>query len=79
LFGQNDHHPEFHLYCRWPEADRLKEVAAEISSARAAIGEANEICGRFLELCSLRGANVPGEPRLAAQLLAEIGNGPRSG
>jgi hypothetical protein len=35
-------------------------------------GEVNEDCRRFLQLCSLRGSNVPGEPRLAAEFLATL-------
>jgi hypothetical protein len=59
-------------YWRWPEADRLKDLAREIKIARLEFGQANESCERFLRLCSLRGSNIPGEPKLAAEFLASI-------
>jgi hypothetical protein len=73
LFGQNDHVDPDGRWLKWPEADRLKELAREIKSLRIEIGGRNENCERFVDICSLRGANVPGEPKLAAALLAEIG------
>lgn len=72
LFGQNDHIDPEGRYWSWPEAKRLKELAREIRSIRRESGQTNELSERFLELCSLRGANVPGEPKLARELLAEI-------
>ena len=72
LFGQNDHLDPERRYWRWPEADRLKDLAREIKIARLEFGQANESCERFLRLCSLRGSNVPGEPQLAAEFLASI-------
>jgi hypothetical protein len=72
LFGQNDHvDPEGH-YWAWPEAKRLRILAQEIKSLRQEFGQTNNLCERFIQLCSLRGSNVPGEPKLAAALLAEI-------
>jgi len=73
LFGQNDHADPEGRYLSWPEANRLKEMALEIKSLRLLYGESNETCDRFLQLCTLRGPSVPGEPKLARQLLAEIG------
>lgn len=72
LFGQNDHlDPEGH-YWGWHEAKRLKALAHEIKSLRLEFGETNELCERFIQLCSLRGPNVPGEPKLAAKFLADL-------
>jgi hypothetical protein len=72
LFGQNDHLDPEGRYWGWPEAERLKKLAGEIESIRMQLGEVNEECARFLQLCSLRGSNVPGEPRLAAEFLATL-------
>jgi hypothetical protein len=47
-------------------------MAHDIGATRAEFGGHNLLCERFLELCSLGGPNVPGEPKLAAMLLAEI-------
>ena len=73
LFGQNDLDDPEGRYWTWPEAQRLKELAHEIQSIRLESDEANEDCDRFLNLCSLRGADVLGEPKLAAKFLLEIG------
>jgi hypothetical protein len=71
LFGENDHlYPEGR-YRAWPEAKRLKNLAQEIKSLRLVFGQTNENCKRFIQLFSLRGLNVPGEPKLAADLLAD--------
>ena len=72
LFGQNDHVEHYERYRGWPEAKRLVDLAHEIKSKRLEFGEANEACERFLHFCSLRGSNVPGEPILAAEFLAEL-------
>jgi hypothetical protein len=72
LFGQNDHLDPEGKYWRWPESKRLREMAHEIQEIRAEFGSANWLCDRFLHLRSLRGWNVPGEPKLAGQLLEEI-------
>jgi hypothetical protein len=73
LFGQNDHLDPEGRYWAWPEAKRLMNLAQEIKSLRQEFGQTNDLCERFIQLCSLRGSNVPGEPKLAAALLAEIG------
>jgi len=72
LFGQNSLLDPEGRYWVWPEADRLKELAEEIMPIRMQFGEVNEECQRFLQLCSLRGSNVPGEPKLAAEFLATL-------
>jgi hypothetical protein len=72
LFGQNDHLDPEGKYLNWPEAKRLKELAYEIKSFRLDFGQPNQTCERYLQLCSLRGANVPGEPKLAIAFLNDI-------
>jgi hypothetical protein len=72
LFGQNDLADPEGRYWDWREAKRLKELALEIRSIREEFGEPNQTCERFLRACSLRGSNVPGEPKLAAALLADL-------
>jgi len=72
LFGQNDYLDPDQRYCPWPEARRLRTIALEIRSAGIDFGQTQIACERFLQLCSLRGPNVPGEPKLAAALLAEL-------
>jgi hypothetical protein len=73
LFGQNDHADPEGRYWGWPEAKRLKDLAQEIKFIRQEFGQADGSCERFLQLCSQRGSNVPGEPKLAAEFLAAIG------
>jgi hypothetical protein len=72
LFGQNDHLDPEGRYWSWPEAKRLKNMAQEIRSLRIEFGQANEHCERFIQLCSLRGPNVPGEPKLATEFLDRL-------
>lgn len=72
LFGQNDHLDPTGRYWGWPEAKRLKTLAHEIKSLRLEFGQTEEHCERFIQLCSLRGPNVPGEPKLAAEFLAAL-------
>ena len=74
LFGQNDHADPEGRYWGWPEAKRLRNLAEEIRSLRNEFGETNETCERFIQLCSLRGANVLGEPTLASDFLASLKN-----
>jgi hypothetical protein len=75
LFGQNDA-PGVARYFQWEEADQLKEIAIEIRDLRAEFGQPNAEVDRFLHNCSLRGSNVPGEPKLAKTFLDEILRGP---
>ena len=70
LFGQNDHLDPEGRYWSWPEAKRLKNPAQEIRSVWSEFGQTNEHCEWFIQLCSLRGPNVPVEPKLAAEFLA---------
>jgi hypothetical protein len=72
LFGQNDHVDPEGRYWQWPEARRLRDLAQEIKLIQLEFGQGDTLSERFLHLCSLRGSNVPGEPKLAAELLAYI-------
>jgi len=74
LFGQNDG-ADGSKYLFWSEAEQLKSMAGEIRSLRHDFGESNPDVERFLHYCSLRGSNVPGEPRLAQSLLDELESG----
>ena len=71
LFRQNEG-PESAKYLEWDEAEQLKEIASEIQQLRAEFGQPNLRVDRFLQLCSLRGSNVPGEPKLAKVFMDEI-------
>jgi hypothetical protein len=73
LFGQNDHLDPDRRYYGWPDAERVKEIAHEIQSLHLISGSGNKICEEYLRLCSLRGPNIPGEPRLASVFLREMG------
>ena len=75
LFGQNEA-ADGSSYFFWAEAEQLKTIASEIRSIRQDFGESNPDVERFMHYCSLRGSNVPGEPRLAQALLTELGKGP---
>jgi hypothetical protein len=72
LFGQNDHLDPQQRYLPWPKARQLRALALEIHSARMEFGDPDSSCEEFLRLCSLRGANVPGEPALAATLIQQV-------
>ena len=74
LFGQNDG-TDGSKYLFWSDAEHLKSIAAEIGSIRQGFGESNPDVERFLYHCSLRGSNLPGEPRLAQSLLDELESG----
>ena len=57
----------------WPEAERLRGLAQEITALRGLLGAANPVCELFLHYCSLRyGPNVRGEPKMAAEFLEEL-------
>jgi len=71
LFGQNDHLDPEHQFWNWPEAERVVEMAEEIRTLRSEVGELNNLAERLLHYRSLRGSNVPGEPKLAREFLRE--------
>jgi len=64
----------FGSYGRSEDGEALLELVASIDELRARLGytEPNVLCSRFLEYRRKRGPNDLGEPKLAAQLLAEI-------
>ena len=68
LFGQNQQR-ESAAALHWPEAERLKELAEEIREIRTKFGQPNAMCERFLQCCSERGDNLPGEPKRARRFL----------
>ena len=59
----------------WPEAARLRELAAALQAILAQDGERNALCDEFLDLCTIHGESNPGEPRLARAFLARIEKG----
>ena len=59
----------------WPEAARLRELAAALQAILAQDGERNALCDEFLDLCTMHGESHPGEPRLARMFLARIDKG----
>lgn len=71
FFKQNQGE-EIERYLKWFEADRLADMAWEIRALRAQFGSVNQLVERFLYYSSLRGSNVPGEPKLAKAFLDEI-------
>lgn len=56
----------------WPEAARLRELAAALQSLYAQEDERNALCEEFLDLCTMHGEYDPGEPRLARELMKRI-------
>jgi hypothetical protein len=72
LFGQNDHLDPEGRYWAWEDAAHLKRIAQEIQTIRSKFGQPSPTCEEFLRLCSLRGSNVPGEPKLAREFLDQI-------
>lgn len=74
LFGQNDS-TDAAKYLHWEDGECLKEIALQIRALRAEFGQPDRLVERFLHFCSLRGANVPGEPKLAKAFLEEIRRG----
>jgi len=59
----------------WPEAARLRELAAALQAILAQDGVRNALCDEFLDLCTIHGEGNPGEPRLARTFLARIEKG----
>jgi len=74
LFGQNDSADEAE-YLDWKDGQDLKEMARKIRDLRTEFGQPNLLVERFLHYFSLRGPNVPGEPKLAKAFLDEIEKG----
>jgi len=59
----------------WPEASRLRELAAALQSILAQAEERDALCDEFLDLCTIHGEYDPGEPRLAREFLKRIERG----
>jgi hypothetical protein len=59
----------------WPEAVRLRELAAALQNVFAQSEQNNALCDEFLDLCSIHGESHPGEPRLARMFLSRIERG----
>ena len=59
----------------WPEASRLRELAAALQTVLAQSEERDALCDEFLDLCTIHGENDPGEPRLARDFLKRIEKG----
>ncbi len=59
----------------WPEAGRLRELAAALQGILAQSEERSALCDEFLDLCTIHGEYDPGEARLARQFLARIEKG----
>ena len=72
LFGDAD----FAINGRgWPEAERLRELAAALQGVFAQHEQQNALCDEFLDLCSMHGESHPGERRLARDFLDRIERG----
>jgi hypothetical protein len=56
----------------WPEAARIRELAAALQAILAQTEERNALCDEFLDLCTIHGEYDPGESRLARTFLARI-------
>lgn len=68
LFGQNQQR-ESAAAPYWPEAEQLRMLAEEIRELRAKFGQPSAVCEQFLQCCSERGDNLPGEPKRARRFL----------
>jgi hypothetical protein len=59
----------------WPEAERLRELAAALQAILAQSEEREPLADEFLDLCTIHGEFDPGEPRLAREFLRRIEHG----
>ena len=59
----------------WPEAERLRELAAALQAILNQSEERNALADEFLDLCTMHGESNPGEPRLAREFLSRIERG----
>lgn len=65
--------PVVSVFVDWPEAERVRSLAREITAIHNTLGSAHPVCELFLHYCSLRGGhNIRGEPKLAAEFLQEL-------
>ena len=72
LFCEYEHLGEEHA---WPEASRLRELAAALQPILAQSETQDALCDEFLDLCTIHGEYDPGEPRLAREFLKRIDRG----
>ncbi|UWZ86337.1 hypothetical protein [Occallatibacter riparius] len=72
LFAEYEHLGEEHA---WPEAGRLRELAAALQSILAQDEERDALIDEFLDLCTMHGEYDPGEPRLAREFMRRIDRG----
>lgn len=72
LFVEHEHLGEEHA---WPEASRLRELAAALQAIYAQNEERNALCDEFLDLCTIHGEYDPGEARLAREFMRRIDRG----
>ncbi len=72
LFAEHEHLGEEHA---WPEAGRLRELAAALQNILAQDEERDPLCDEFLDLCTMHGEYDPGEPRLAREFMRRIDRG----
>src|SRR5690348_15607744 len=72
LFAEHGHLDEEHA---WPEAERLRELAAALQPILPQAEERNALVDEYLDLCSIHGEYDPGEPRLAREFLRRIERG----
>jgi hypothetical protein len=59
----------------WPQAARLRELAAALQGAFARMGRRYALADEFLDLCSIHGESHPGERKLARTFLERIERG----
>ena len=59
----------------WPEAERLRELAAALQSILNQTEERSALVDEFLDLCTMHGEYNPGEARLAREFLRRIDRG----
>jgi hypothetical protein len=59
----------------WPEAARLRELAAALQSILNQREEKSALADEFLDLCTIHGESDPGERRLARAFLERIEKG----
>ena len=72
LFAEYEHLGEEHA---WPEASRLRQLAAALQSIYAQDEERHALCDEFLDLCTMHGEYDPGEARLAREFMRRIDRG----
>jgi len=59
----------------WPEASRLRDLAAALQPILAQQDEREPLVDEFLDLCTMHGESHPGEARLAREFLKRIERG----